>query len=273
MSDMTATAPGGRDVEEDGLQLGEELGSGGQGRVSRVVGQSAGLVFKQYKTADADPGALKMLVDFPLLLQPREREFLLDRSAWPLARVMREDRVSGFLMREIPENFYAPDGRGKMRARELTYLLYKPKPAWGKIARYDDTVRMRVEIAMQFARLVRLLHARSLVVGDVSMNNLLWVPGDPASVFLIDCDTIRQLGSPPVLSRADTPDWEDPLLPTGGHDLYSDRYKLALLVGRVLTRSPYLRPGEELKFVRGLPDSIADKVRETLGFSPSVLNR
>lgn len=56
-----------------------------------------------------------------------------------------------------------------------------------------------------------LLHTKALIIGDVSMNNVLWAGagGQPATIFLIDCDGIRKLGQRPVLPQADTPDWHD----------------------------------------------------------------
>ena len=45
---------------------------------------------------------------------------------------------------------------------------------------------------------------------------------------------------PPV----DTPDWQDWRQPATGPDLDTDRYKLALLVGRVLCCEPYLHPDD-----------------------------
>jgi HEAT repeat protein len=174
---------------------------------------------------------------------------------------MRQGQVGGFLMQEIPAHFYAPNSRGIMKPRELQYLLYERKPAWGEIVSGDVGVQTRIEVALEFAELVHLLHGRFLVIGDISMINVLWTPGRN-SIFLIDCDGVRQLGSAPVLRQVATPDWEDPMEPASGPDLDSDRYKLALLVGRVLSRSPHLHPGEELLLTPDLPVDIALQVRK-----------
>ena len=259
---MATTWPDTRDVEESDLQLGEEIGSGGQGRVLRVHGTSAGTAYKRYKSAGADPGALKMLVDLPASLRPVEREHLLRQSAWPLARVVRQGKVTGFLMQEIPDRFYGRNSVGASKRRELQYLLYERKPAWGDITAGDVSAKTRVRIAREFAGLVRLLHDSSLVIGDISMTNVLWTAGDTPSVFLIDCDGIRRLGSPPVLRQVDSPDWTDPDPPVGGPDLDTDRYKLALLVGRVLCKASYIRPGDELQPVPDLPGDISLRVQE-----------
>lgn len=259
---MVTTWPDTRDVEESELLLGEESGGGGQGQVLRVLGRSPGLVYKRYRVPGAHPDALKLLVDIPSSMPPADRERLLRLSAWPLARVVRHGQVSGFLMQEIPSRFYAPNSVGANKLRELQYLVYERKPAWGDIVQGDVNAKIRIEVAREFANLVHLLHDRSLVIGDVSMTNVLWAPGDPPSILLIDCDGIRQLGSPPVFQQADTLDWGDPQQPASGPDLDSDRYKLALLVGRVLCKAPYLRPGDELQLVPDLPSIISLRVHE-----------
>jgi hypothetical protein len=134
---------------------------------------------------------------------------------------------------------------------------------WGDIVPAAGvSAQIRVEVAREFAKLVATLHGKGLVIGDVSMSNVLWTgtDGGAVTIFLIDCDGIRRLGSRPVLPQADTLDWNDPLQPPSGPDLDTDRYKIALLVGRVLTMSPYVRPGDPLPFVQGIPDKTAARL-------------
>jgi hypothetical protein len=255
--------PGPADVDEQTLQLGPELGSGGQGRVLRVEGLGTPLVFKQYKVSGADQGMLKTLVDLPATLQPSERDQLHARTSWPLARVFRKGHLSGFLMQEIPARFFGANVAGSPKLRELQYLVYPRKPAWGEIVPDGGvSAKTRIEVASEFTRLLTVLHGKGLVVGGVSMSNVLWTGGDDdaATIFLIDCDGIRKLGSRPVLPQAETLDWNDPLQPRSGPDLDTDRYKLALLVGRVLTVGKDLRPGEPLHLVPDVPDRIATRV-------------
>jgi hypothetical protein len=256
--------PGPADVDEATIGVGEELGSGGQGTVYRVDGQP-GLVFKRYKVTGADPDALKILVELPGQLQPSERDRLHARTAWPLARVYSKGQLSGFLMREIPERFAAASDAGGMKLRELQYLVYPRKPLWGQIVPPGGvSAQTRLEVAREFTHLVSLLHGKALIVGDVSIRNVMWTgtDGAPATIFLIDCDGIRKLGSRPVLTQAETLDWNDPQMPASGPNLDTDRYKLALLVGRVLSVSAYLRPGEPLLPVPGVPSRIATRVTE-----------
>lgn len=252
--------PDGHDIDESDLTLGDELGRGGQGRVVRIEGPEQGYVFKQYIVPGADPAALKRLVDLPASLQPADQRRLREQSAWPLARVRNGGVVSGFVMREIPGHFFGQNAAGRPKARELQYLLYEPKPAWGDITPLD--IGGRIAFAREFGFLVRLLHDRHLVIGDISMSNLLWSHGDPPGVFLLDCDGIRLLGAPPVLRQAETPDWADPKAPPSGLDLDSDRYKLALVIGRVLTRTADLHPEAELPPLPGVPPRVVRAVTE-----------
>lgn len=256
------------DIDEAALQRGDELGSGGQGWVYRVHGQPEPCAFKKYKNPrTADPSALGTLVGLPGQLQPSERDRLHEQTAWPLSRVYDKGQLSGFLMREIPGRFMAPNAAGAMKKRELQFLLYARKPLWGDIVPAGGvSTQTRVDVARKFTGLVALLHSRTLVIGDVSMLNVLWTGtgGQPVTIFLIDCDGIRRLGDAPVMKQIDTPDWGDPNQPPNGPDLDTDRYKLALAVGRVLSCQAGIYPGDHpLTLPPDLPDRMAGRI-ETL---------
>lgn len=252
--------PTGRDVDEASLHLDGELGSGGQGTVHRLIGWSGPLVYKRYKVPGADGDALAALVRLPATLAPAERDRLLHDTAWPLARVVRGGQVTGFLMQAIPWRYFGLNAAGDMKARQLQFLLFDQKPMWGNIVSVPMTASLRASVAAECTRLVFLLHSKKLVIGDVSLMNILWTPGSPAEVFFIDCDGIRVTGARPVLPQADTPDWDDPEQGPSGPDLDSDRYKLALLVGRVLCGRAMLRPGQPLPFQPGTPARVSSQV-------------
>jgi hypothetical protein len=263
---MAHAWPGPADVDVQTLKLGPELGNGGQGRVLRVEDQGAPLVYKEYKIPGADAAALKLLVDLPGTLPAYERSLVDGCTAWPLARVFKNGQLSGFLMREIPAHFWAPNSAGSLKMREVQYLVYERKPMWGGIVPAAGvSAQARIGVATAFVALMNMLHAKTLIIGDVSMNNVLWTTGseDTTEIFLIDCDGIRGLGSRPVLPQADTLDWNDPLQkPHAGPDLDTDRYKIALLVGRVLSVSAYLRPGQPLPLVPGVPPRMAARLAD-----------
>jgi hypothetical protein len=250
--------PDGRDLDEDSLHLGDLLGTGGQGQVFKVKGHKPSLVFKRYIVPGADPAALRRLVDLPAALRSGDRDYLLSHAAWPLARVVRKQFLSGFIMQAVPERFVGRNGAGSTKLRELQYLLFEPRPLWGDLGQRHT--QGRLGIARQVAALFHFLHSCSLVIGDVSMNNILWTSEEPSGIFVLDCDSMRRLGSNPVMRQPHTHDWDDSLQ-TGDPDLDTDRYKLALVIGRILCRDAYLRPGSKLPFVPGMPDHNAAKVR------------
>lgn len=237
----------------------EPLDKGGQGVVIRVLGPE-NLVYKEYmpQAGHVNAKALAELVDFGHQ-RTGEVGSLLAQCAWPVARVVHEGRVTGFLMPHVPQEFYGPIG-GKSKLVELQYLLYEPNWAWLDLHQPD--IRGRLEVATQSAKLIDLLHVHGWVVGDMSFRNLLWRPGAPYKVFLLDCDGLRRHGEEPVLRQAHTPDWDDPHQPSSGPELDTDRYKLALLVGRVLSRTASVRPGQEPALLPGLPDQVVTAVRE-----------
>lgn len=246
----------GSDLRLSDLEVGDKLGQGGQGVVHELRGTWTDYVYKEYLVSNVDGAALARLVQVPGKMPPQERDQLLRQAAWPLARVVDGGRVKGFIMPKVPARFWGRRVKGPA-LRELQYLLYEPKPLWGDITPLDGPGRL--EIARRAASLFLLLHSHRLVVGDVSMRNLLWSPSPPA-VYLLDCDAIRPVGERPVLPQPQTPDWVDPQQPSTGPDLDTDRYKLALLVTRVLCRSPDLEPGEEPVFVPGLPERVVAEV-------------
>src|SRR5690606_17639924 len=112
---MTFT-PHPSDVDRNSLVLDPEpLGEGGQGVVSRVQG-AAGFVYKEYlrQAGQVNGAALAELVDFAHRLTAGDQDGLLTQCAWPVARVVDGNRVTGFLMPEVPGDFYGPIG-GKLK--------------------------------------------------------------------------------------------------------------------------------------------------------------
>lgn len=257
MGGTTGATPG---VEQSALNLGEVLDKGGQGEVY-TLGDRPDQVFKRYFMPNVNAAALAGLVGFPLRLRPAEQRTLEENTAWPTEMVLAKGQAVGFLMRRVPPAFVARTASAKGQLRELQYLLYEPNPLWGDIEPLDADDR--VELVRAFVELLRILHRHAVVLGDISMRNILWAPGDPPQLFVLDCDSARFESSPSVLPQANTPDWDDPHAPPGSSDLDSDRYKLALFVARVLSRDAYLRPGKELQLLPGIENPIAELVRKS----------
>jgi len=252
--------PPGADRQKSDLQLGTQLGSGGQGTVHDLNGPGSGLVYKEY----LDPGRvnsaeLRALVALPSGMDAADRDALLAQTAWPRNLVLNGGIVTGFLMPKVPSSFWWTSSTGP-KLLELQYLLFPPKPLWSSISLPD--AQGRLHLARRIASLFQLLHGQGIVVGDVSMANLLW--SEQGDVYLLDCDGTRRHGRPPVTPQPETPDWDDPHQPASGPDLDTDRYKLALLVSRILTFTYDHRPGLPPALVPDLPPRVVTEVTARL---------
>ena len=259
---------GSRDIDEGELSLAEVLGAGGQGQVVRVNGPVSGLVYKSYHRPGHDILRLRRLLDLRANMPPWSRQYLDRHAAWPLNVVLKNGTPNGFLMRDIPSRYRGITKAGP-RLRELQYLLYEPKPTWGDIA--SPGIENRLEIALQVATLIQFLHDHEVIIGDLSMVNILWCPGEPPGIFLIDCDGARPVGYRGTSPTIDTPGWADPDIGTAGPDMESDRYKLALAVGRVLSRDPAVVPGQSLSLLPGILDDKATRIQSL--WSEAALQR
>jgi hypothetical protein len=247
------------DIAIADLKLGALLDKGGQGEVWALTDRPTE-VFKKYLRPSVNGDALATLVAFPQQLSETERRQLYERTAWPLARVCDAGLPVGFVMRRAPADFIAnPDQPGRPQLRELQYLLYQPSPLWGDIRPLE--ANRRVSLARDFVELLRLLHRYDVVVGDISMRNILWSDVPTPRAFLLDCDSVTIKQSPTVLPVTDTIDWKDPHQPSGPARLDTDRYKLALFVGRVLAGDAYAQPGKELNLIPGIEALTGDAVR------------
>ena len=250
----------GVDLQKSDLQLEAQLGLGGQGTVHDLSGQGTGLVYKEYLVPGEVNGAeLRALVALPGRMDVTDRDVLLTQTAWPRNLVLDGGTVTGFLMPKVPVPFWWASATGP-RLMELQYLLFPPKPLWSSITLPD--AQGRLKLARRVASLFQLLHGQGIVVGDVSMANLLW--SEQGDVYLLDCDGTRRHGHLPVTPQPETPDWDDPHQPGTGPDLDTDRYKLALLISRILTFNYGYRPGGPPAFVPGLPSRVVTEVTTRL---------
>ncbi|MFI6421242.1 hypothetical protein ACIBG6_28015 [Streptomyces sp. NPDC050842] len=246
------TAQDGADVEQSLLTLVRKLATGGQGEVHEVGGPGE-LLFKRYlEPQKVDGAALAALVTLRQGLAPAEVQRLDRETAWPLCRVLDGGRVVGFLMRRAPDAMSWRTGKGDTRLIELSYLLRPPKAAWQAVPQPAPAERYALVVAL--VELFGWLHTLGLVVGDLSQANVLWSLDPGPAVHLLDCDGVRITGRPPVLAQADTPDWLDPKAPPGVVSIDSDRYKAALMIGRVLAQDAYATPEQPLTPLAGVLD-------------------
>ncbi|MEV7405970.1 hypothetical protein AB0N93_37110 [Streptomyces sp. NPDC091267] len=242
----------GLDVTYDSLKLFDKVGDGGQGEVHAIGGPGA-LLYKSYREPHkVDGAALASLVSLRQALGQADRDRLDREAAWPLCRVVDGDRAVGFLMHRAPDAMTWKTSKGDSKLVELSYLLRLPKAAWQSVRQPSPAERYTLVVAL--VALFEWLHSVGLVVGDISQANVLWTVQPAPAVYLLDCDGARLSGQRPVLEQADTPDWHDPLAPQGTVSVDSDRYKAALMVGRVLAQDAYVSPGKPLVPVPGVLD-------------------
>jgi hypothetical protein len=219
------------DLPLSGLGPTERLGDGGQGTVF-LLPRHPRLLFKRYHDGiDVDHSELARLVELPALVDARDRDFLRTVTAWPCGRVIEGGRLVGFVMPRAPDRFHTVVG-GRSRPLELQFLLYPRRVMWQDVPRPDPAARCA--LAARLIDLFDVLHRNRLLVGDVSMKNFLWTVDGPPGVFAVDCDGFQIPGRSPAVAPAQTLGWQDPAVPAGRATLDSDRYKLALLVLRVL---------------------------------------
>lgn len=223
------------------LGVREQLGKGGQGSVYRLrafqfePSWRTPTVYKEYDadTVDKlDSGVLERVIMFAGRLA--DEHWLRTRAAWPAATVIRDGRVCGFLMPEVPDEFYAnlklPNGPDRVPAG-LEYLLNPPsyRQRLGILVSERD----RVELLADLAQTLSVLHGAGAAVGDLSPKNLLYSAARPRRCFVLDCDSVHVDGAS-ALPYAETPEWGAPeYKPDEPATPRSDVYKFALLAIRL----------------------------------------
>lgn len=252
------------DVQLAGLAPFEEIGDGGQGTVYRLPRYPGVLLKRYFPHIPVNPDELALLIRCPGHMTEQDRRVVNAATAWPTARVFDRDRCVGFLMYEAPARFRASLA-GRTVLRELQYLVYPQRKMWSALQL--PSPEERLALVRAYVRLFHVLHRYGVVIGDVSMRNLLWTLDGAPGVFAIDCDGFRLDGRHPAVPQAQTPEWADPALPAGSATVDSDRYKLTLLITRVLLNNPRVTPeyivaSEELR--AGFDPAIADAVLELL---------
>ncbi|MCT2588269.1 hypothetical protein [Actinophytocola gossypii] len=239
-------------VDAAALRQGPVLGRGGQGEVVEVLGvdlpgwpATEHLVAKWYLPAVApDPAALTRLVSWRRSLDDRGRAAVDEVACWPRAVLLRDGRAAGVLLPRVPAEYTftprSPSGGRVTVLRELQHLIAGP----ALLARRgipDTDPATRVRVLAGLASAVAFLHERDVVLGDLSVKNVLWSP--VRGVYLLDCDALRLTGTNPPVRQPNSPGWDDPAFP-GTQNQQSDRYKLALTVLRVLARDFHTRNPE-----------------------------
>lgn len=214
--------------------VGDQLGDGGQATVHTLPGQD--WRYKRYKPeAVIDSAQLDALIALPHKADAVDRDLFATATCWPQARVVDGSRTCGVLLPAIDPAFQCrlALGEGDLRLRTLDYLVRGELAAGYGLP--DPALGERLAFAVRLARIAELFARHDVVYGDWSYDNTLWAPA--GAVLMIDCDaaTIGAVSTP----RVETTAWEEPLTPAGATvDEFTDRYRLGLMIWRILERSP-----------------------------------
>ena len=152
------------------VELGEEIGAGGEGTVYEVRG-NAHLVAKTYKSQPSPEKAAKLSA-----MVAARANGIATMAAWPSDTLCLRPNgpVSGILMPRV-------------RDHEEIHNLYSP--AHRKLKYADKDWVFLVHTAMNCATAFEALHSLGCVIGDVNQGNVL--VSKQGTVFLIDCDSFQ----------------------------------------------------------------------------------
>lgn len=229
------------------LQLGEEIGFGGEGNVFRVLGQPD-LVAKIYRRPSPANGAWLEHMVAQLRTGRSIRVELLGQLMWPVATIRNRHEVVGAILPLLDDSymmeFLLPSGRSHRVPRELQYALAPPE--WHHRRGITlPTSRQRLEIVRSIAWTLGALHDAGLVFGDISPKNIVYRLTPTPRTLVMDFDCIRDahhtasnIARPPALQ---SPDWSAPNgepYPTPA----TDCYKIGLVAWRLLAAAPASSP-------------------------------
>ncbi|BCJ62789.1 hypothetical protein [Micromonospora endophytica] len=250
-----------------------EIGKGGQGRVWSVndtirINRQWPVAYKEYDAAvlpGLDVDQLRRMVEFVPSLSAETGRWLCEQTAWPARTVCEAGRVRGFLMRRIPPDFthQLPGVKGPSQVKPASFQFLLNDASY--LARVSIAIddRQRLMLLAALAETLDRFHALTIVVGDLSPNNLLFQLGAEPRCFFIDCDAMR-LDGRSVLTQTETPDWEVP----AGEELAtvrSDAYKFGLVAVRLFAGDQVARDPDVLAAV--LPE-LAGLARRSLSRDP-----
>lgn len=240
------------------------VGDGGQGVVyftdKILINRTWRAAYKEYLPGTAfSPDVLRQMIAFVPELDGGSGRWLCETMSWPAALVLTCGRVTGFLMRRIPDRFWKPWGQnGAQVPTALQYLLNPQVYLDRKGINLDAGARLR--LLEVIADVMARLHSLGVVVGDLSPNNLLVDVDDPAC-FLIDCDGMRLRGQD-VLGQAETPEW---LVPRPGSEpvatAASDSYKFGLLAARIFAQD---QMGRDVSALASISSDLSMLARRSL---------
>ncbi len=156
--------------ESQPIQLSHKLGTGGEGSVYEISGQSD-FVAKIYHEPPEPEKAEKLIA-----LSRLGNDRLLNLAAWPVdvLRVEAGGQLAGFVMKKIGQ-------------AEEVHALHSPKSRLRKFP--EASWAFLIYVAANIARAVATIHEHGFIVGDLNPKNILVT--HQATVALLDCDSFQ----------------------------------------------------------------------------------
>ncbi|WP_181139463.1 hypothetical protein [Streptomyces sp. Ru71] len=250
-------------IPHERLLLGRSLGDGGQGKVweieKRLINKTWPVAYKEYKPTalgELRVGTLERMVAF-LPAQPAAvGEWMARNTAWPAALVTRGQDVCGFLMRQIPDEYFLTLPSGDRKTAGFEFLLNSLAYVDRMVG--EVTPRQMMGLLLALADTLQRLHGLGVVAGDLSPKNLLFTLAGPRpGCFLIDCDAMG-LGGDWALKPVQTPGWELPAGEAVG-TRQGDVYKFALLAVRLFLHEQHGQDTGALRRVDGAVGDLAER--------------
>lgn len=231
-------------------ELGEVLSTdrGESEKVAKLV-EYPEYVAKFYKSnapARQNPSSLSHLIALPGRMTPAEKA-LVDRAcSWPVSRIVSSGATVGVVLPLAPTVFKATfrTARGSTERYLEVDWMSASQAYYARSGISMPTLDVRLQVSTEIVRVAALLEKYTLVYADWSYVNAFW-SASPPRAYLLDMDGI----APHSRTRIVTQNWDDPLTPPGLEaDAYSDRYGLALMVGRCITgERPFTAVGSALR--------------------------
>ena len=258
-----------------------EIGKGGEGRVYKLQSMP-GMVYKEFVDFPGHTpsrSALEELIQVRASMSPADQSWLGERTTWPQTLVMDGNRMKGFLMPIIGQQYFRKYGvraNPKTVACEWNYLSMREKYESNKNI-YSEVPRVTPVGVMtavhDLCKTMALLHRHDIVIGDISGRNLLWTDIPNLRVMVIDCDSFHPEGKVGVSPPKQSPDWEDPALTSPLTTKSSDIYKLALAAYRAIWAATTERPLANNKPMPAVPNGVPEVVRDLIQKSVGTTGR
>jgi hypothetical protein len=234
-------------IHEDELTRRARLGEGGSATIYDVSEFEGSLTYKKYRRPRSAAG-IERVIRIARQASGGDSAFIEAHFAWPVAAVISADgeladgELVGVLIPKAPSIYWVHLTTGVDRVRDLNYLFYETRSAKVGVTPVDGRDKLR--IIRGLAEAFIFLKRYGLVHEDPSAQNVLWSIDPEPTVYLLDCDSLREEISAPDEPLVTTLDWTDPRILDGEiarPDYQSAVYVLALTVARAFG-SPSWRP-------------------------------